>query len=648
LILNLDKRYACVLTYWVKPLVFCCCFLFATVFAQDTVLLKNVEISARKIELSQIGKKTMKIDSIVKEQFKYSSLADLLSYNSSIFIKNYGPGSIATTAFRGANASQTAVLWNGFNLQNAMLGQTDLSLMPSMLFEEVSLEYGGSSSLWGSGAIAGSILLNNQHKFNQGSVVAVSISAGSYGALNSSASVLVSKPRWISSTKIYLNSSKNNFKYKDTLDQKNPIKHQKNSEFNFKGLMQELKYLINQRQIISVNAWLNTNYRHLPSTNSLYDSKTFQNDEALRLSANWSYVKSNIKSVIRGGYFMDKIDYTDSLSGLFSKSKVKTWMLENENYFSLHKKYQLNVAANILSSSAITENYSSEKSQSRVSILLGNRFSFFKERFISYLSFRAEYYSVGTLPITGNISLEYKLFKNISAKINMAKVYRQPTLNELYWTPGGNVNLKPEEGYTYEGEINYTKHIQNIKFFISAAAYSRIITNWILWTPGANGNPSPVNIQNVWSRGTETTWKVAYRKNKIHFDAGVITGYCLSTVKANTQLNDNSVNKQLIYTPRYTANTTLSFGYANTDLVFYNQYAGYRFTTSDNLNWLNPYLISSLRVNHNRSIKNINFIFFASCNNLTNRNYTVVAGRPMPLRNYELGITLKIKSKTNK
>ena len=319
-------------------------------------------------------------------------------------------------------------------------------------------------------------------------------------------------------------------------------------------------------------------------------------------------------------------------------------MLENENYFKLHKNYQLNVAVNVLSSSGTTENYSSLKTLSRASLLLGNKFSFLKERLVSFVSARAEYFSVGTLPVTGNISLEYKILKNVNTKINVAKVYRQPTLNELYWIPGGNSHLKPEQGYTYEGEINYSREIRNLRFFVSGSAYSRKINNWILWVPGANGNATPVNIQNVWSRGTETSWKIQYRKNKLRAGVGIITGYVLSTVQSNAQQNDNSVNKQIIYTPRYTVNGHASLGYAHADLVYYYQYSGYRFTTSDNLSWLPPYHVSSVRLNYKAGLKEIDLIFYAACNNIFNENYVVMAGRPMALRNFEFGISIKTKS----
>lgn len=647
MILNLNRRLAYVLTHAVKSLLVFSTFAFVKTTAQDTVSLRDVEISAKKTELSQIGKKTQTIDSTVKEQFKYSSIADLLSYNSSVFIKNYGPGAIATTSFRGGNASQTAILWNGFNLQNAMLGQSDLSLMPAILFENVGIEYGGSSSLWGGGAIAGSIHLNNKTSFDQGLISSVNLGVGSFGFLNGSASVLVSKKRFVSSTKLYLNGSQNNFKYKDPLDKENQNKRQKNAEYNFKGLMQEFKFLINARQILSVNAWLNTNQRHLPNYPGNSESKIYQKDEAVRLSANWTYVENKFKSVIRGGYFIDAIDYTDSISRIFSKSKVKTTMLENENYFNLHKNYQLNVAVNVLSSSANTENYSSVKTLSRASLLVGNKISFLKERLTSYISVRAEYFSVGTLPVTGNISEEYKITKQISARINAARVYRQPTLNELYWTPGGNIHLKPEQGYTYEGEINYSKQLNALLFFISGSAYSRMIDNWILWVPGPNNNSTPVNIQKVWSRGTETSWRVNYHRNKFRAGVSLITAYVLSTVQSNALENDNTKDKQLIYTPRYTVNGNVSLGYSKTDVIFYHQYSGYRFISSDNLSWLDPYHVSSLRCNYKINFKELNVSLFAACNNLFNTNYSVLAGRPMSLRNYEFGISIQTKP-TNK
>lgn len=648
LIFKINTRFFCGYNFLVKCSLLVCALYSKRQYGQDTIALKSIEIYASKIHVSQIGKKTEAIDSTIQQKFKLNSVAELLSLNSSVFIKSYGPGAIASTALRGGNASQTALLWNGFNLQNAMLGQADLALLPSVLFDNIEIEYGGSSSLWGSGAVGGSIHLNNKTRFNQGIISSTNIGGGSFGLKSASANILISKRKFISSTKVYQSSSENNFKYRDVLDNENSIKRQKYGNYCFRGLMQEFKFLINSKQILSFHFWANSNQRHLPSISNFNDTKQFQNDDALRLTANWNYIKANFKSLIKTGLFYDRINYTDSMAAIFSKSKVRTVIAENENYVTWNKLHQLNFGINMSSSEALTNNYESNKTLTKVSLLVGNKFSIINNRLIVYASTRAEYFSVGTLPVTGNIALSYTGLKNLSIQINTAKVYRQPTLNELFWQPGGNILLKPEQGYTYEGSLNYKKQIRYLSISISGAMYTRQINNWILWLPGEKGNPSPVNIQQVWSRGGETNGAFKYRKNKIEATLSFGTSYVLSTIQADKQENNNNLNKQLIYTPRYTANGNISLGYENFYLIYFHQYIGYRFTSSDNANWLLPYQTSSVKLNHILNLKSIKFILFAACNNLFNANYSIVANRPMPLRNYEIGITIQTKNKNNK
>lgn len=643
---KLNKRLAYGLARAVKPLcVLCFVFISYKNKAQDTVSLKPVEVYARKNSLAGIGKKTVQVDSLTKEQFKFNSISDLLAYNSSVYIKNYGPGALSTTALRGANAAQTSVLWNGFNLQNAMLGQADLSLMPAILFENVSVEYGGGSSMWGSGAIGGSIHLGNKAGFGKGLQSSLNLCAGSFGLLNASANVLVSRKRFVSSSKFYRNSATNNFEYNDPLDKEDPIKKQKNASYDFNGVLQEFRFLINSKQTLSFNAWFNSNSRRLPSYNYQSESKTYQYDKAMRFTGNWTYALIKFKSLIKAAYFKDLIDYNDSLLALYSKSKVGTVMIENENYIDWLKNQKLNFAVSFLNSRAASDNYAGDKTLSRTSAMLGNRSLFWKERLNVYISVRAEYFSVGVLPVTGNASLEYKLTKHIGAKLNTARVYRQPTLNELYWLRGGNQNLKAEQGYTYEGELDFQKQVKHFSVFISLAAYSRNIDNWISWIPGGGGYPEAVNVQKVWSRGTETNWKLSYKKNKFRTGFSLMSAYVLSTVAADKQENGNTLNKQLVYTPRYTVNGTFFVGYDKAELVFYHQYCGYRFITTDNTQWLNPYQVSSLRANYTCDLKKIKIICYAACNNLFNVNYTVLSGRPMPLRNFEFGLTLQTKNK---
>ncbi len=607
-----------------------------------------MDVTAQKTELSTTGKKIIKLDTTVKQQFIFNSVGDALSLNSSVFIKNYGPGSLASTSLRGGNASQTAVIWNGFNIQNTMLGQADLSLLPSVLFENISVEYGGSSSLWGTGAVAGSIHLDNSPRFNKGFTSKVNVSGGSFGLFNTSTNLEFSKAKFFSSTKAYLQNSVNNYKYKDTTDKEQPIRNLTQSTYSFKGVMQELKIFLTSKQLLSVNAWYNYGQRQIPSFNTKRSVPPTQKDENLKTTINWNYLGKKYNGTIKGAFFNDVIIYNDDLLSINSKGTVRNLIFENENIFDWHKNNKLNFGLNVTSGTASSNNYSGTKNLNKAAFLAGNRFSFADKKLALYPVTRIEYFSVGKIQFTGNISLEYKPFKNITAKINSARVYRQPTFNELYWQPGGNPNLLPEQGYTCEGDLSYNKQINNLWVSVSGSLFNRVIDNWILWLPGTGSSPTPVNIQQVWSRGTETVWKINYQKNKFRILTNVFTAYTLSTVNSSSQESGNTIDRQLIYTPRYSVNGNITFGYANYSLTYYHQYIGYRFTASDNSQWLSPYHYSSLRFNMRANIgSDTDMILYAACNNLFNTNYSIVAGRFMPLRNFEIGISL-INNKQNK
>jgi outer membrane cobalamin receptor len=88
-------------------------------------------------------------------------------------------------------------------------------------------------------------------------------------------------------------------------------------------------------------------------------------------------------------------------------------------------------------------------------------------------------------------------------------------------------------------------------------------------------------------------------------------------------------------------------GYKNINILFNNNYTGYRFTSTDNTSWLNPYYIANFKCSYNYSFSNINVEFFGNINNIFNKNYVIVSNNPMPMRNYEIGLVMNYQ-KSNK
>jgi iron complex outermembrane receptor protein len=217
----------------------------------------------------------------------------------------------------------------------------------------------------------------------------------------------------------------------------------------------------------------------------------------------------------------------------------------------------------------------------------------------------------------------------------------------LYWNPGGNPNLKPEESYEIDGGLELKYKRNHVSVLIEGTYFNKHVTNWIIWLPSENTYWSPKNIAEVYSRGTETKTELSYTKKDIFIKIIVNTSYVLSTNQKATSENDNSVGRQLIFTPRYNGQGTLTMGYKNINILFNNNYTGYRFTSTDNTSWLNPYYIANFKCSYNYSFSNINVEFFGNINNIFNKNYVIVSNNPMPMRNYEIGLVMNYQ-KSNK
>lgn len=607
---------------------------------RDTTIHKLPEIEIIHTKQLQLGnsKKNISIDSLTLAVYNTSSLSDLLSNQSNIHVKSYGNANIATTSLRGGNANHTTLLWNGLNIQNALLGQTDLSIIPTLFFDNVVLEYGGGSAMWGSGAIGGSIHLQNKNRFNKGFETKLQTSVGSFGTNKISTSVLLSYKKIISNTKLYYTNSDNNYSYKDTSDKENSAKKITHANYSSKGVMQEISYMPSQFQKINIRLWYNVMDRNLPSYSTTV-SKQQQLDKNLKLSADWNYNKRKLNSTIRFGYFNDKLNYTDSIAQIYSETSIKTTIAESDHIYK-HKNHTFNFGINFTSHQSESKNYNGNYGLKKIALFAAYGLNLLNSKFTYNIAARKETINQTEIPFTGNTGIHYQLTKLIATKINANTSYRQPTLNDLYWNPGGNRNLKPEESYEIDGgiELNYNKN--NYTLLFEVTYFNRHTTNWIIWLPTDNTFWSPKNIAEVYSRGTETKTELRYNKKDFQIKVILNTSYVLSSNEKSKNENDNSVGKQLIYTPRYTGQSSLSISYQKLNFIFNNTYTGYRFTSTDNTNWLNPYYIANIKCSYPFSFNTINMELFCAVNNIFNKNYAVVLNRPMPLRNYEIGIRI--------
>src|SRR5690606_5102290 len=202
-----------------------------------------------------------------------TDLSELISEHSPVFVKSYGRGSAATASFRGAAASHTQVMWNGMNLNSPMRGVTVLSLLPVSFTDDGYLLHGGSSMTRGSGSLGGSIHLENVPDWEARLKLEALAERGSFHSGKTFFRINAGSKRFQSSTRIFQESSDNNFPYYNVGVLPKRIDTLTNADYRKEGILQEF-YLRNYNNSISgIRIWYQNNRRNLPQLMSYEGSK---------------------------------------------------------------------------------------------------------------------------------------------------------------------------------------------------------------------------------------------------------------------------------------------------------------------------------------------------------------------------------------
>ena len=128
-------------------------------WTKRTLMIPEVTVVGKR-PMKDIGVQRTRFDSVAMKENIALSMADVLTFNSSVFVKNYGRATLSTVAFRGTSPSHTQVTWNGMRINNPMLGMTDFSTIPSYFIDDASLLHGTSSVNETGGGLGGLVKLS--------------------------------------------------------------------------------------------------------------------------------------------------------------------------------------------------------------------------------------------------------------------------------------------------------------------------------------------------------------------------------------------------------------------------------------------------------------------------------------------------------
>jgi iron complex outermembrane receptor protein len=565
---------------FLSSFLFLCQFISAQ---KDTISLQEVKISDAQLKKFSSTQSVQELnDSIISKN--QASLTSLLNYNTVIYFKENGLGMVSSPSFRGTTAQQTAVIWNGININSQLLGQTDFNTITTQDFNSI-------------------------------------VQYGSFNTFGAHYRLVASNDKWSSQLSLSRNSSDNDYDYLGTT-QKNENGQYENSSYNL-----NVGYRFDTRNIIKLYSQLFDGERHFSGTLTA-PSKSKYLDLNTRNLVEWDGFYGSFVSKVKVAFLTEKYKYfEDKEESFFTNGKAETFIVKHDLSYKLNSRINLNSIIDFTQTTGDGSDLLSKKRQVTSGVLLMNHQ--LMEKLEYQLSLRKEITNTYNSPFLYSFGAKYEATKNYTIKINASRNFRIPSFNDLYWQQGGNPNLRPENAYQYElgQEIGF----KTIRF--SATAFLNKINDLISWKPNSSGIWQPENTKKVTTYGLESNFTF---DKKIENHAIMWNNNYAYTISENEE-----TNLQLIYVPFHKLTSTMSYSYKSASFFCQFLYNGKVFTSTDNFYELKDYSVTNLGFNYEFG-ENKMFKAGFQVLNFLNEKYQSVASRPMPGRNYSINLIFKL------
>lgn len=659
----------------VMPLVCCCVDLYAqTVDSTKTYHIEEVSVSAQRIRKEVIPVQMLAGEELQK--LSVHSVADAIRYFSGIQIKDYGGiGGLKTVNIRGLGTQHVGVFYDGVQLGNAQNGQIDLGRFSLDNMEAVSLYNGQKSAIFQSAkdfASAGSIYMTARHpSFGEGQNYRLkgTFKTGSFGLVNPSVLLEHKLGKQVSgslSAEYMYTSGKYKFRYRQkngydiTETRKNGDVEAIRAEYGLFGDMQGGEW--------KAKAYLYNSERGLPGA-AVRETGDFvhedrQWDTNFFLQGSFRKHWGNYSLQTNGKYAYDYLHY-------LSDPRLDVTTMYVNNHYRQHELYFS--AANMLNilpfwSADVSVDFQWNKLNAdlvnfvypcRYTALVAAATALHFERFKLQASLLGTFVHETTkVPnaaagdkhkYTPTVVASWQPFKNedLNLRAFYKKIFRMPTLNDLYYTFIGNIDLNPEYTTQYDIGVTYSRKFRGgypARLEFQADAYYNEVTDKIVTMPTSNQfRWTMVNLGYVEMRGVDVALQTEWHLLK-DLKANLRVNYTYEKAQDFTDAKSDYYGGQIPYIPWHSGSAVLNLSYRDWDMNYSFIYTGERYESSANIpeNYAKEWYTNDLSLSRRLHWKKMLWKLTAEVNNVFNQQYEVVQWYPMPGINFRFVINVEL------
>lgn len=613
----------------------------------DTVVLDEI-VTFGELKKYQSGAKIEKIPSALYEAANSGNLEQLLSRLLPIPLKA-NAGSLSTIRLRGSSPDHTSINFGGININSLTLGQANASNVPLYLFDDISVQFGSSNTGSESGSIGGAVYLGVQNNWTDGFKAEVRAAHGSFGERLYGTKLFLGNGKLESVTRAYYYSKTNDFTFTNPYyrDFENQVfeteDKQHNANIENYGLLQELNYKFSGQHFLIAKVWLENDLHYIQQnmqTNLFQpEYKETYEDKNLRIWAEYRNREHKLKYRIGTGYVYDKALYNENNTDTIQTQRI---IGEATAEYEFSKKSLLKLGSTATRIYPTVYAYSGDLNHENRIDFVAAFHQQLLNKLTATLNLRKGFVTDFEVPFTPAFGLDFlvlskeKYIVNVSG--NIVKSYRVPTFNDRFWVPGGNPDLRPEKGMTYElgskmsiCDATYSGNIKLNAFYMN-------VDNWILWKNGGSYWYAE-NVQQVASKGIELMTDWTYNLGKLKTTSGFNYSYT-SAQRIDSKNNTNALNRQLEYVPQHSANIFTSSSVEKWDFSIDGNFTSQQYTNEEDDDILPAYFLMNLNAsykiiqNHTHQLR-----ISGAVNNLLNTDYQSSFGYAMPGISYRLSVT---------
>lgn len=212
------------------------------------------------------------------------------------------------------------------------------------------------------------------------------------------------------------------------------------------------------------------------------------------------------------------------------------------------------------------------------------------------------------------------------------RIFRAPTLNDLYYTLVGNAQLRPE--YTSQFDLGVDYKDRHLHLALDAY-YNRIEDKIVAIPMKSQFRWSMVNFGLVKSLGLSAT--AGYDRTWGRFSLNANANYTCQRDRDYSSPHDPEYRNTIPYSPLHSASLIVDLGYDGWSLCTSWLYTGDRFALISNNrdDMLGAWQTVDLKLNKRFRIRRHYVQATVECNNLCDSRHEVVKRYPMPGRNWK-------------